>query len=124
MRLFVLAFALILAVLRPAHAVDISMCDMVAKGRSTIVPLAAKLDDGRKVTLNGILTKPSGAGPFPVVLMLPGGGGLYTPYCNAAVVDRFTSWGYATLIIASTTAPSGMGPCASSHARRSPTDSP
>ena len=104
MRLFVLAFALLLAALRPAYAVDISQCDMVANGRSEIVPLAADLDDGRKVTLNGILTKPSGVGPFPVVLMLPGGGGLYTPYCYAAVVGRFTRWGYATLIIASSTA--------------------
>lgn len=104
MRVFVLAFALFLALLRPGHAVDISLCDMVAKGQSEIVPLAAKLDDGRKVTLNGILTKPSGVGPFPVVLMLPGGGGLYPPYCNAAIVERFTRWGYATLIIASSTA--------------------
>ena len=48
MKLIVLAIAMVLALLRPAHAVDISLCDMVAKGRSAIVPLAAELDDGRK----------------------------------------------------------------------------
>ena len=44
-----------------------------------------------------------------MVLILPGGGGLRTPYCYAAVVGQFASWGYATLIIASTTAQDGAG---------------
>lgn len=77
---------------------------MVANGRSTITPLHAVLDDGRSVTLKGVLTKPKGNGTFPIVLILPGGGGLVTPYCYQALIEPFADWGIATLVIASTTA--------------------
>ncbi|MEM7425700.1 MAG: dienelactone hydrolase family protein [Pseudomonadota bacterium] len=109
MRLLLLTITMLLSALRPAHAIDITQCSMVARGESVVIPFAVRLDDGRDVTLSGILTKPSGSGPFPVILMLPGGGGLYTPYCYAAVVERFAEWGFATVIIASTTAKDSGG---------------
>lgn len=86
------------------HAVDVSQCSMVADGRAEIIHFDARMADGRKVELDGLLAGPGGAGPFPAIVMLPGGGGLFTPYCYRAVVEAFVNWGFVTLIVASTTA--------------------
>ena len=88
----------------PAYAVDITKCSMVAEGPAQIISFGAEQNDGRPVTLQGILTLPSGPGPYPAIVMLSGGGGLSTPYCYRFWVDRFASWGYAILIVAGTTA--------------------
>ena len=108
--LYVLAIlASALAYTPAAEAVDISQCAMVADGQSEVITLESELDDGTAVTLSGILTKPDGEGPFPALLMLPGGGGLYTPYCNGVVAQQFAEWGYSSLIVASTTAQDRSG---------------
>ena len=88
----------------PAKSADINQCSMVADGRANIIAFDTQLPDGRPVTLKGILAGPSGEGPFPAVVMLPGGGSLYTPYCFAFWVKRFASWGYVTVTVASSTA--------------------
>jgi dienelactone hydrolase len=92
-----------------ANAVDIKKCSMVADGSAEIITFGAQQDNGKRATLKGILAGPAGAGPFPVIVILPGGQGLYTPYCYGAWVDKFKSWGYATLIVASSTAHDGGG---------------
>lgn len=88
----------------PAHAVDINQCSMVADDRAEVIGFGGQMADGTDVELKGILASPDGSGPFPAVVMLPGGGGLYIPYCYGAVVEQFVSWGFVTLIVASTTA--------------------
>ena len=102
----ILAFAIAATVLmwRPADAADISKCKQVASGRASVVDIPTTLDDGQSVSLKGLFTTPTGPGPFPAVVMLHGDGSLYTPYCHAALAEQFASWGYATLIIASSTA--------------------
>lgn len=101
--------AVILLTAYPANSVDIGKCSMVADGRAEIITFGAQLTDGRRVTLKGILAGPEGAGPFPAILVLPGGGGLYTPYCYRAWIDQFANWGYVTLIVASSTAQDADG---------------
>jgi len=54
---------------------------------------------GGKILLTGILNKPKGEGPFPVVVMLHGCAGLgNVKYieCENAWGERFLSWGYVT----------------------------
>lgn len=101
----IVAFTIAAAVLiwRPAEAADISKCKQVASGRAKVVDIPTRLDDGQSITLKGILTTPTGPGPFPAVVMLHGDGSLFTPYCHAALAEQFASWGYATLITASST---------------------
>ena len=94
---------------RPAVAADISQCEMVANGRAEVIDIPTSLDDSRAISLKGILLKPSGVGPFPVVIMLPGGGSLYTPNCHGALAKQFAGWGYASLITASSTATDASG---------------
>lgn len=103
LRLIALLVALVAGLGRPASAVDISRCGLVVSGRGTVVGIEARLDDGRGVDLQGILVIPSGPGPFPTVVVLPGGGGLVTPYCYGSMVEAFASWGFASLIVASST---------------------
>jgi len=104
-----LAIAVCFLVWRPAVAADISQCEMVANGRAEVVEIPTKLDDGRVVSLKGLLMTLSGVGPFPAVIMLPGGGSLYTPYCHGAIAQQFADWGYASLITASSTAIDASG---------------
>ena len=94
--------ALLLA--NPAYPVDINLCSLVAEGRSEVIDFPARMAGGAEVTLSGIVTTPHGAGPFSAIVMLPGGGGLVTPYCYRAVVESFTQSGFVTLVVASTTA--------------------
>lgn len=102
LRTFALCAALLVA--GPARAVDINLCSIVADGRAEIVSFSARMADGTAVTLDGILAGPAGAGPFPAIVMLPGGHGLRTPYCYRSVVERLVGWGYVALIVAGTTA--------------------
>ena len=107
--LLVMAIFSLMFELRPAVAADISQCFMVAEGRAQVVDIAAQLDDGREMSVQGILHQPSGVGPFPAVIMLHGDGSLYTPYCHGALAKQFAAWGYATLIVASSTGRDGAG---------------
>lgn len=101
-----LLLALLVSLLfsQPIRASDISKCSMVAEGRAEVVVIETELDDARAVSVSGILLKPAGKGPFAAVLILPGTGGLVTPYCHGVLAERFIRWGYAALIVASTTA--------------------
>jgi len=99
----------VLAAASPAAAVDIRQCAMVAEGRAEIVNFEAERADGSRVRLDGLLSTPDGAGPFPVVVMQPGSAGLVVPYCYGAVVAQLTDWGLATLVVAPTTARDGSG---------------
>lgn len=87
-----------------SRAADISKCSSVSNGQAKVIGIKAKLDSQKTVSISGILLKPSGRGPFPVVMMLPGTGGIATPYCFGLFAEQFARWGYATLVVASTTA--------------------
>ena len=55
---------------------------------------------GEALQLKGILTVPSGKGPFPALIMLPECHGLKEPVVakqQQAWADRFAGWGYASL---------------------------
>lgn len=93
-----------LLALGAASAADIQQCSMVVDGEAEVVTFDTLLPDGVEVTVNGLLVKPSGRGPYPAIVMLPGGGSLVTPYCFAFLAKQFVSWGYATMIVASSTA--------------------
>ena len=88
----------------PVRAADIQQCSMVASGKAKVLTYEAQSAGGQKVMVDGILTKPIGDGPFPLVVMLPGDGGLVTPYCNGLWARKFAGWGYASVIVAVTTA--------------------
>ncbi|MEM7407157.1 MAG: dienelactone hydrolase family protein [Pseudomonadota bacterium] len=87
----------------PVRAADIQKCSMVANGEGRVLTYEGQSARGKKVAVDGILTKPGGDGPFPLVIMLPGDGGLVTPYCNGRWARKFSSWGYASLVVAVTT---------------------
>jgi len=93
----------------PVRAADIQQCSMVASGKAKILTYEARTASGQKVIVDGILTKPVGDGPFPLVVMLPGDGGLVTPYCNGIWARKFASWGYASIVVAVTTARNESG---------------
>jgi len=52
---------------------------------------------GEQQILIGKLTKPSGDGPFPAIVLLHGGGGPREYY--KAWIDRLRSWGFVTLMV-------------------------
>ncbi len=104
-----LALMVSLLFTQSSWATDISKCSSVSNGQARIIGIKAKLDNLKTVSVSGILLKPSGQGPFPIVLMLPGTGGMLTPYCHGVLADQFARWGYATLIVASTTAHDDTG---------------
>lgn len=93
----------------PVAAVDLTRCRMVAQKTATLVEFEARRHDGQAITLNGVLAKPPGVGPFPAVVMLHGSSGLLTPFCYAAVAEQFVARGLVVLLPASTTARSPDG---------------
>lgn len=107
--LFTVTIAICLLIWRPVVAADITLCEMVANGRAEVIDIPTTLDDGRNISLKGILTRPPGAGPYPAVIMLHGGGSLYTPYCHGALAEQFAAWGYVALIIAGSTGTDASG---------------
>lgn len=98
-----------LLVAGPTQAVDVKRCRLVAEGRAAVIGFEAVTADGRQVSLDGLLTRPDGTAPASAMVMLPGSGGLVTPYCYGSVSERFADWGFATLIVAPTTARDGGG---------------
>jgi dienelactone hydrolase len=79
------------------------LAPLAARAETIAVPLDYQ---GRQIELSGSLDKPSGAGPFPVVILLHGCGG-NNPYA----LGRSVAWarllhaeGYATFILDSFTA--------------------
>lgn len=49
-------------------------------------------------TIQGYLSKPDGAGPFPAIVHLHGCGGL-SANARKSAAERFTGWGYVTLVV-------------------------
>lgn len=88
---------------RSVLGADISQCSAVANGVAEVVSFSARLDDGRELSVKGLLTKPTGSGQHPAILILPGDGSLYTPYCHRALARQFNDWGYVVLVVASST---------------------
>lgn len=112
MKLFIsplLALMVSLLFAPSSWAVDISKCSSVSNGQAKVIGIKAKLDNQKAISISGILLKPSGPGPFPIVLMLPGTGGIAAPYCFGLFAKQFARWGYATLVVASTTAHDDTG---------------
>lgn len=94
---------------RPVFGADIAQCSTVANGVADVVNFSARLDDGRELSVKGLLTKPTGSGRHPAILILPGDGSLHTPYCHRALARQFNDWGYVVLIVASSTAEDAVG---------------
>lgn len=92
-----------------SHAGDITECSIVVEDRAELITFDARMANGKEVELTGILAGPDGDGPFPAVVILPGGSGLYTPLCYREIVDQLTTWGIVTLFVAPTTARDGDG---------------
>ncbi len=90
-----------------AHAGNIKRCSLVADGRAEVITFDAHRADGKEVEVKGMLARPEGTGPFPAIVMLPGGYRLYTPGCYANAVERFVNWGFVTLFVAPTSARDG-----------------
>ncbi len=82
----------------------IKKCPQVADGRAEIIAFDARTLNGTPVKLRGLLTIPSGEGPFPGMVILPGSNGLIVPYCYASIAPTFREWGFATLTVAPRTA--------------------
>lgn len=75
--------------------------------------------DADQKPLPGYLARPSGAGPFPAVVVLHGCGGFgYRPVSWA---DLLASWGYVALAVDSLT-PRGMTTACNAGAREQPAD--
>ena len=91
-----------LAAVPLARAVDITTCSQVSDGDGEIVTVPAKTSDGRDVKLKAILVKRDGRGRSPAIVMVPGGTGLYPPYCYRAVAEDFVRRGYVVILIAPT----------------------
>ncbi len=100
------AIMLLAAILfaRPAAAVELERCRMVAEGTASIVSFPAQRHDGEAIRLDGVLARPAGPGPFPAIVMVHGSSGLLTPFCYAAVVRQFVDSGHVVLIPAGSTA--------------------
>ena len=82
----------------------IKKCPQVADGRAQVVEFDGKTVSGTPVKLLGLLTKPTGEGPFPGLVILPGSNGLIVPYCYSSIAPTFLEWGFATLTVAPRTA--------------------
>ena len=100
-------FAVVMS--RSVFGADISRCSAVANGAADVVNFSARMDDGRELSVKGILTKPTGSGQHPAILILHGDGSLYTPYCHRALARQFNDWGYVVLIVASSTGEDAVG---------------
>jgi len=82
----------------------IRKCSQVVDGRAEVIEFEANMLNGTPVRLAGLLAKPSGAGPYPGVVLLPGGRGLRVPNCYSSILPTFLEWGYAILTVAPRTA--------------------
>lgn len=82
----------------PAIAeLDIDRCTSVrAKSVERIV---LHPGDGKGARVEGLLRKPKAAGRHPAVVFLHGNGGLRPPRCYEWALERFTGWGYVTLVV-------------------------
>jgi len=103
-----LATTLLLAAFSSVYAVDVRD----VRFESAVYPPSAfklrqakqkgiELEAGRGLMVSGRLSKPSGAGPFPVIVLLHGCDGIGD--WNNAWMQRLTKWGYVVLDVDSLT---------------------
>lgn len=103
-----LATILLWAAFSSAHAVDVE----VVSFESAVYPPSAfklrqakqkgiELETEKGLTVSGRLSKPSGVGPFPAVVLLHGCDGIGA--WNDAWMQRLTKWGYVVLDVDSLT---------------------
>ena len=74
-------------------------CQAVSAGLSKPVVFEAPAKSGETVEVQALLRKPAGDRKFAAVIMLHGSGGVRPPRCYEGAVERFTRWGYVTLLI-------------------------
>lgn len=92
-----------------ARAVDITTCSQVSDGGGKVVTFSARTSDGIDVRLKGILAMGDVRAPSPAIVMVPGGTGLYPPYCYRAVSEDFVRRGFVVLLVAPTNAVDNAG---------------
>ena len=85
-------------------------CTTVKNGVAKVVSFSTKGKDGRAVSVQGIVIKPAGHGPFPALVVLHGDGGIYPPRCYNPSLRPFVNLGYAVLLIDSATPRLGQLP--------------
>ena len=99
--LFLLVFALTpLSV----DAKKVDDCSTVINGEAQAVSFITKTKEGRNVSVDGVLVKPEGDGPFPGVVLLHGSNGIFPPYCYKSKLRHFVESGYVSLLIDSSSA--------------------
>ena len=89
------------AALAQWQAVPQSMeaCEAVQTGEGQLVTFATRTGQGEELTIEGLLMRPEGTGPFPAIVMLHGGWGPRPPFCLMVQQRMLVAWGYAALLI-------------------------
>lgn len=81
---------------RPSRARE---CRVVVDGQATFETFTTRTKAGVEIPIDGVLMKPSGAGPLPALVLLHGAPGIMPPDCYRHAQERFADWGYATLLV-------------------------
>lgn len=74
-------------------------CSAVRSGEAELVRLETQTNSGDTATIEGLLMRPDGVGPFPAIVMLHTARGMEPPDCYAPTQRRFRDWGYASLLL-------------------------
>jgi len=93
------AVALALALFAQPAVADspIDQCQSVLA--KTVERIVLSPGDSKAAHVEGLLRKPKGAGPHPAIVFLHGHGGLRPPRCYEWALERYTGWGYVTLVV-------------------------
>ncbi|NNK96062.1 MAG: alpha/beta hydrolase [Desulfobacterales bacterium] len=101
------AFLLLLVFALKPISVDarkVDDCSIVINGEAQAVSFITKTKEGQNVSVDGVLMKPEGDGPFSGVVLLHGSDGIFPPSCYEPKLRHFVESGYASLLIDSTSA--------------------
>jgi dienelactone hydrolase len=84
---------------RSVDAKEVDDCSMVINGEAQAVSFITKTKEGHNVSVDGVLMKPEGDGPFPGVVLLHGSDGIFPPSCYGSKLRHFVESGYVSLLI-------------------------
>ena len=110
------AWIALFAVLASPQAISkVRDCLAVSAGQAEAVLFAAPLKSFNAVQVQGVLRKPVGDRKFAALVVLHGAGGIHPPRCYGGAIDRFTRWGYVTVLVDSTSQRDQSGVQASNY---------
>lgn len=84
-------------------------CTAVKNGVAKVVSFPTKVKDGRAFSVQGIVMKPEGHGPFPALVLLHRDDSVWPPRCYNGALRRFINRDYVVLLIDSATPRFGQG---------------